>query len=91
MRIYEFIGLIAGLLIILALLPALIKIIKNKELSKLKTSSLLLFTAGFCLWIVYGIGLSAAVLVLASSIGFVCAGGLLALKIRKAKKIKATS
>jgi MtN3 and saliva related transmembrane protein len=50
----NYIGIAAGILTGLSLLPQLIKVIKEKQTQSISTVYLLTLLSGLCLWIYYG-------------------------------------
>jgi len=51
----QYVGIVAGILTGVSLLPQLIKIIKEKKANSISFGMLAVLLAGLCLWIVYGI------------------------------------
>ena len=49
------IGILAGSLTSISLLPQLIKLLKEKKSDDISIAMLLVLLAGVCLWVVYGI------------------------------------
>lgn len=50
----EWIGIVAGVLTALSMLPQLIKVIKEKKVEDLSVLMLLVLMSGLILWVVYG-------------------------------------
>ena len=78
----EYLGIIAGLLTTFSLVPQIIRVYKLKsarEISLLFNTSMLL---GVIIWLVYGVVLGLAPLIIWNSIGIVLNGGLLFAKLR---------
>ena len=51
----QYVGIVAGILTGVSLLPQLIKIIKEKKANSISFGMLAVLLAGLCVWIVYGI------------------------------------
>jgi len=51
----QYIGIAAGILTGVSLLPQLIKIIKEKRANSISFGMLAVLLAGLCVWIVYGV------------------------------------
>ena len=51
----QYVGIVAGILTGVSLLPQLIKIIKEKKASSISFGMLAVLLAGLCGWIVYGV------------------------------------
>lgn len=54
MESLEWIGIVAGVLTALSMLPQLIKVIKEKKVEDLSVLMLLVLMSGLILWVVYG-------------------------------------
>jgi MtN3 and saliva related transmembrane protein len=55
MNLTQIIGILAGILTAISMLPQLIKIIKEKKAEDISITMLLVLLSGLTLWIVYGI------------------------------------
>jgi len=55
MNFVQVIGISAGILTSVSMLPQLIKIIKEKEAKDISIVMILILLAGLCMWIYYGI------------------------------------
>jgi len=51
----QYVGIAAGILTAVSLLPQLIKIIKEKKANSISFGMLAVLLAGLCVWIVYGV------------------------------------
>ena len=51
----QYVGIVAGILTGVSLLPQLIKIIKEKKANSISFGMLIVLLAGLCVWIVYGV------------------------------------
>jgi MtN3 and saliva related transmembrane protein len=51
----QYIGIIAGILTGVSLLPQLLKIIKEKKANSISFGMLAVLLAGLCVWILYGV------------------------------------
>ena len=82
MDLVTMIGFIAGTLTTISFLPQVHKAWRTKSCSDLSIGMLLAFTAGVVLWLVYGLMLRAAPVILANAVTLVLLVALLALKVR---------
>jgi len=78
----ELIGLGAAFCTTVAFLPQVIRAWRTRSTSDLSLAMFLIFTVGIFLWLVYGLLLQDAPLVLANGITFVLSGTILYLKLR---------
>lgn len=51
----QYVGIVAGILTGISLLPQLFKIIKEKKANNISFGMLVVLLAGLCVWILYGI------------------------------------
>ncbi len=75
-------GLVAGVLTMIAYLPQLIKTWKSKSADDLSWSMLIILCTGIVLWLVYGIYIHNLPVIAANVVTFVFATIILVLKIR---------
>ena len=75
-------GLVAGVLTMIAYLPQLIKTWQSKSADDLSWSMLIILCAGIILWLVYGFSGHDIPIVAANIVTFVLASIILVLKIR---------
>lgn len=67
---WEIVGFSAAFLTMFGFLPQVIKICRTKSVKDLSLLAILQFTLGIFLWLVYGIHLKNAVLILANGVTF---------------------
>ena len=82
MNIYTIVGLAAATCTTLAFLPQAIKVIRTKQTKDLSLVMYSVFTLGVFLWLMYGILVKDAPLIIANIITFVLAATILIMKIR---------
>ena len=82
MEIYTLIGLAAATCTTLAFLPQAIKVIRTKQTKDLSLVMYTIFTLGVFLWLVYGILVRDAPLIIANIITLILAAIILNMKIR---------
>lgn len=75
------IGIIAGILTTSSFIPQIIKILKTKKVRDLSLFMFVLFTAGIFLWLIYGILIEEAPIILANSTGLFFCGFILTAKL----------
>ena len=75
------VGFMAAALTTLSFLPQAIKTIKSKQTKDLSFGMYLAFTAGVFLWLIYGILIGDAPVIIANSITFILTITILILKI----------
>jgi MtN3 and saliva related transmembrane protein len=76
------IGLLAGILTTIAFVPQVIKTWSTRSARDISLGMFAAFTAGVLLWIVYGVLLRAAPIIIANAVTLVLAGAILVMKIR---------
>jgi MtN3 and saliva related transmembrane protein len=81
-----YIGLLAGLLTSGAAIPQVIQTYRTKHARDLSMWQLILLNLGMLLWLVYGISLGDLPLILANIFSILCYTGLIAMKLRYARK-----
>jgi MtN3 and saliva related transmembrane protein len=82
MEIYTLIGLAAATCTTLAFLPQAIKVIKTKQTKDLSLVMYSIFTLGVFLWLMYGILVRDAPLIIANIITLILAAIILTMKIK---------
>jgi MtN3 and saliva related transmembrane protein len=75
-------GMAAGALTTISFLPQLIKVIKTRSTHDISLGMFALFCTGVCLWLLYGIMLNEAPIILFNSITLVLAAAILGFKIK---------
>jgi len=79
---YELIGYAAGVLTTLAFVPQVVKSWRSRSVGDLSVLTLSALTAGVFLWLLYGIALGSAPVIVANGATLVLNGILLGLKLR---------
>jgi len=82
MDIGSTVGLLAGTLTTASFVPQVIRTIVTRDTRAISLGMYALFTLGVFLWLVYGLILGEAPIVLANGITFVLAGIVLSMKLR---------
>jgi MtN3 and saliva related transmembrane protein len=82
MTLLDFIGYLAGLLILVSLIPQIVKSWKTKSTKDLSLARYLIYTAGIVLWIVYGAMLNSGPMVISNGIALLLALSIIFLKIK---------
>ncbi|MBK4732883.1 SemiSWEET family sugar transporter [Oxynema sp. CENA135] len=80
--IVTFLGLLAGTLTTISFLPQVIKTWKSKSAKDVSLEMFLIFCSGVFLWIVYGILVGDAPVVIANFVTFILASTILWLKLK---------
>jgi MtN3 and saliva related transmembrane protein len=80
------IGYVAGTLTTIAFLPQVLHVWKTKRADDLHMGTLLIFTAGVTLWVIYGIAQHQMPVILANVVTLLLQLGILFLKLRYAGK-----
>jgi MtN3 and saliva related transmembrane protein len=75
-------GYLAGALTTTSLIPQIIKIIKTKSARDVSLIMFLTFTVGIALWIVYGIAINSAPVIIANAVALIFGLLVLWLKLR---------
>ena len=75
-------GLLAGLMTTVAFVPQVIKTWRTQATHDISLTTFAIFTTGVFAWLVYGIVIEDAPLVMANAVTFVLAGTILYLKIK---------
>ncbi len=78
----DWLGLAAGLLTTIAFIPQVIKIWQTKSAHDISLGMFSLFSSGVFLWLLYGIAIESAPIIIANSITLLLALTILGLKIR---------
>ncbi len=81
-QVIEWIGLAAGTCTTLSFLPQLVTVYKTKSAEDLSYSWLAIFSVGLILWLIYGILLLSAPVILANAVTLTLLVLIIALKIR---------
>lgn len=71
-------GIIAGVLMTLALIPQLVKLIHTRSSRDLSTTTYILYSLGVLIWMIYGIGQNDLLLTIFKGIGFLLSAAILA-------------
>ena len=86
MNLTPYIGLCAGLLTSGAAIPQVIQTYRTKHARDLSMWQLILLNLGMMLWLSYGVSLNDLPLILANIFSILCYTGLIAMKLRYARK-----
>jgi len=78
----EYLGLIAGLLVTCSLIPQIIRVFRLRSAREISAVFTVLLLLGLLLWLVYGIMLTLAPVIIWNAIGAVLASLLLYAKLR---------
>ena len=81
----DVIGLVAGALVTLSLIPQILRVFKLKSAREISLLFTTLMLAGILLWLVYGVYLRSVPLILWNSAGAVLTGTLLFAKLKYGK------
>jgi MtN3 and saliva related transmembrane protein len=82
MDMTTFIGLLAGLLTTVSLVPQVLKIWKSKSAKDISLKMFAAFSVGVALWLVYGVLQKEMPMILWNSVSLVLASGILAMKLK---------
>lgn len=82
MLITDWVGYIAGFLILISIIPQIIKSWKTKSTKDISLLRYLIYVGGVIMWLVYGILLNNWPMIIANSINFCLAGSILYLKFK---------
>lgn len=82
MNLVDFLGYIAGTLVVISLLPQTIKSWKTKSTKDLSLSRYVIYIAGLILWVTYAILIKNGPVAVMNSIGLLFASSILYLKIK---------
>ena len=77
----DFLGFTAGALTTTAFIPQVLKSWTSRDLSGISLPMYGLFTSGVALWLLYGIALVSAPVIICNAITLLLAGGVLFLKL----------
>ncbi len=77
----ELVGAAAGTLTTIAFLPQVIKTWRTRSTADISTGMFALFCAGVALWLVYGVLIGSAPVVVANAVTLALAGSILAMKL----------
>lgn len=81
-------GSLAAACTTISFLPQLIRVWRRKSACDISLTMFLLFSLGLILWLIYGIGLGAAPIIVANAATLALALAILALKLRYDRKAK---
>ncbi|MBM4120743.1 MAG: hypothetical protein FJ248_07595 [Nitrospira sp.] len=76
-------GFLAGTLTTVAFIPQLIKAWKSKSTGDLSWGMLVTFSTGVLLWLIYGIWIDSAPVILANAVTLLLQAGIVLLKIKR--------
>jgi MtN3 and saliva related transmembrane protein len=79
---YDWIGMLAGVLTTLALLPQVVKVVREKDTRAISLGMYTIYTVGVALWFVYGMVLHSWPMIIANSLTLVLAIIILIMKLR---------
>jgi MtN3 and saliva related transmembrane protein len=82
MILLDFVGYLAGLLILISLIPQIVKSWKTKSTRDLSLARYLIYTLGVVLWLVYGAMINSGPMVISNGIALLLAGSIIFLKIK---------
>jgi MtN3 and saliva related transmembrane protein len=82
MDMIEVIGFLAGGLTTAAFLPQVVKTARSRSARDISGSMLLVFLVGLALWVVYGLRVGSAPIIIANLITIGLVGAILAMKLR---------
>lgn len=91
MKLWPYIGLMAGLLTSGAAIPQVVQTYRTKQARDLSLWQLILLLLGMLLWLIYGLALGDLPLILANSFSIFCYGALVVMKFRYAAAERALS
>lgn len=78
----DFIGYVAGILVIASLIPQMIKSWKSKSTKDISLLRYLIYVAGITLWLIYAILLRNGPMILSNLVAILFAGSILYMKIK---------
>lgn len=84
----EAIGFLAAVLTTLSFLPQALRILRTGDTAAISLSMYSLFTIGVGLWLVYGLAVGSAPVILANAVTLCLAGLILSLKLRDVLQTK---
>ena len=84
--IWTLIGFSAATLTMFSFIPQIVKVLKTKSAKDVSVVTLIQLMSGVCLWIIYGIHLKDAIIIVANAITLISLGVLLALYFHYAAK-----
>jgi len=82
MPLVDIIGYLAGLLILISIIPQIIKSWKTKSTKDLSLPRYLIYVLGVVLWLVYGIVLLNGPMIVVNSINLILASTMVYLKLK---------
>ncbi len=80
--IEQMVGYVAGFLTTVSFLPQVIKVWKSRSAKDISLGMFVLFTLGVSLWLVYGVMLGGAPIIVANAVTLVLASLVLVAKLR---------
>jgi MtN3 and saliva related transmembrane protein len=86
--LFTWVGYTAGTLTTLAFLPQVLHVWKRKSADDLHIGTLVSFTIGIVLWLIYGIAVRQMPVILANAVTLLLQCGIIYLKVRYARKTK---
>ncbi len=78
----EWVGMAAGVLTMLAYIPQVLKVYKEKHTKSISMGMYILISGGIFLWFIYGLMLESPSLIIANGVTFVMSLYILFMKIR---------
>jgi MtN3 and saliva related transmembrane protein len=82
MTAFEWVGYAAGTLTTIAFVPQVLHVWKTKRADDLHIGTLVIFTVGVALWVVYGIAVRELPVILANAVTLVLQCAIIFLKVR---------
>lgn len=78
----ELIGSVAGTLTTLAFVPQVLKVVRTRSTQDLSLGMCLIFSAGLLMWLVYGLCIGSAPVILANAVTLVLSAIILRYKLK---------
>ncbi len=82
MRYIDILGYIAGILVVISLLPQVIKSWKTKSTKDISLWRYIIYIAGLILWVIYALIIQNGPVAVMNTIGLILAASILYLKIK---------
>ena len=82
MPFVDIIGYIAGLLILISIIPQIVKSWKTKSTKDISLLRYLIYVAGIMLWLIYGVILINGPMIIVNSINLILASTIVYLKLK---------
>lgn len=89
LAVTEYIGLAAGTLTTAAYLPQVWRTWRTKAVEDISLAMYWSMTIGVALWLIYGITIRAAAVVIANAVSLLLVGGMLRMRIRYGRQARA--